>query len=282
MKDFFKFLIILIFGVYNYHLFSTNQLGIYISQRFFDFSFITSLVAISVSLVGMLYLAFINRDKIKKCLKSLNFNNTYYKLIVLAAVVALAFIININLLLICLILSWVLLRSSKLKPSLTYIVLIIAIGVMVLIPPKSLSSITAFQRESDFNSVTLDGDPTPIQAFANTDNYNLGEWISAISYNPDLNSYIGKSVKVSGFVFPKETFGDDMFLVSRFVVTCCAVDARPLGLPVQFNWRDNFKVDDWVEVLGKFDVQNINDREQLVIIAEGLRKIDIPSNPYIY
>lgn len=281
MKHIFKYLIILAFGGYNYHLYTTNQLGIYINQRFFDFTYLMSVLAIAFSLLGIAYVVFENRSEIKKSLSEIQ-NNQYLKIMIIGVMIILSIAVNINLLLLALILSFTLLKNVKLKPSLSYIGMFIAIGVMVFTAPKSLSSITAFQRESDFNSVTLQGSRSPIQAFSNTENYDLGEWISSIMYNPDISSYEGKSVSVRGFIFPRDGFGEDIFMASRFVVTCCAVDARPVGLPVKFEWKDKFKIDEWVRATGKFEVQNINGQDVLVIVAENVEKVDVPSNPYIY
>ncbi len=281
MKLFLKLIIILVFGGYNLYLYTTNQINNYINPNFFEYSHIASLTALSVSLLGLLYLLFKNYKTIKPWI--LKYRGFIGKFIILFVVGFLAFVVNVNLLLLDLLLTIVFFKKVHIPVYISYLGLTICLLLFIFTAPKSLSSITAYQRESDFNTVSLQGSSSVVQTFSNTDNYDLGDWITSLNYNPDLSFYKGKNVNVKGFIFKKDSLGSNIFLVSRFVITCCAVDARPVGMPViSGNWDKEFKVDDWVLVHGKFDIQNIEGKDQLVIIADNLEKIDEPNNPYIY
>jgi uncharacterized membrane protein YcgQ (UPF0703/DUF1980 family) len=66
-------------------------------------------------------------------------------------------------------------------------------------------------------------------------------------------------------------------------MTCCAVDARPIGVPVyQPNWRNTYKADQWVDVQGTF-IQNPEAGAIAVAIGpKSITPISEPDNPYVY
>lgn len=172
----------------------------------------------------------------------------------------------------------ILLAGDVLKPFLLFLV----IGLGVILPSSQISSATADQRIGNFNSVNLGSQGETINNFnSNTKNYDIGDWIISLSYNPELDNYVGKEVDVSGFIFSPQYLPENTFLVSRFVIRCCAADATPVGLNVEYEWDNEFKTDEWVRVIGKFEKRNINGKEDLIIILEKIERIDIPERPYI-
>jgi uncharacterized membrane protein YcgQ (UPF0703/DUF1980 family) len=67
-------------------------------------------------------------------------------------------------------------------------------------------------------------------------------------------------------------------------VTCCAVDAQPIGVPVYLpGWQDDFEVDDWVSVTGAF-VSNpsTSSRQAIVLSPTETIPTEQPSQPYVY
>jgi putative membrane protein len=144
-----------------------------------------------------------------------------------------------------------------------------------------LSSATFSQRSLDLNTLNMDDlESSELSGFVrNSENITLGEWVKAINLNPDLEDYVGKNVKVSGFVF-KPDEESNLFMVSRFIVTCCAVDARPVGIFVDSD--EKLRQDQWIEVKGVFDIVEINKEPTLVIKENEIKEIEIPAQPYIY
>jgi len=67
------------------------------------------------------------------------------------------------------------------------------------------------------------------------------------------------------------------------VITCCAADVYPAGLPVQLPTnRDQYPPDTWLEVEGQMTTANIAGKRRLTIKANSIRKIPQPKNPYSY
>ncbi|NEP27497.1 TIGR03943 family protein, partial [Moorena sp. SIO3I6] len=97
------------------------------------------------------------------------------------------------------------------------------------------------------------------------------------------DAYTGQKVKVDGFVVIAPNLPPDHLLISRFVITCCAADAYPLGLPVKLTEnRNDYPSDTWIEVEGNMITETLDDKRQLVIEASGIKKIPEPENPYYY
>lgn len=141
--------------------------------------------------------------------------------------------------------------SSK---NVLYTILFLVVSLAILFPSEGIRSTGADQRYSSFNgTTTLSGDSIAQKFNADTTSYNLGEWVNSLAFNPDYSYYVGKEVKLTGFIFSPDKFENGTFLISRFVVRCCAADASPVGLKVKYqDWEKTFKEDQWVEIKGKF------------------------------
>lgn len=166
---------------------------------------------------------------------------------------------------------------------LAYIFLFIIV-VAIILPARSLSSTTVSQREADLNALNADYTLSTAQKFSqNTENFSLKDWVVSLKFNPDFSLYDNREADVSGFIFNPPEYEDDIFLVSRFVITCCAIDARPVGLLVYSpGWVDSFKKDEWIRVKGRTEIIEKNGQELLVLNPENIETIDTPNDPYIY
>lgn len=87
----------------------------------------------------------------------------------------------------------------------------------------------------------------------------------------------GKEVAVEGLVY-KIKGEKTRFIIVRFLITCCAADATPLGITVNYAKADELKQDTWIKVYGKCVVTN----KKPLIIAEKVEKKPAPSDPYLY
>lgn len=158
---------------------------------------------------------------------------------------------------------------------------------LVALPPATLSAETASQRDivgstagSDAQLVE-DADAAPTEAFAK---FTVVDWSSLLRQTGDLEFYAGKPVDVVGFIVADADAPQDVFLVSRFIVTCCAVDAQPVGVPVYSpGWQQRLAVDDWVRVTGEFTTNPAAASTQpLAIDPAAVEIVEQPSEPYLY
>lgn len=170
---------------------------------------------------------------------------------------------------------------------------LLATGLVLLaayaLPARTLSSGTADQRGDNFNVARVDpsggsaGDTLALFG-ADTGRLAIADWVSAFALEADAGFYAGKEVDVVGFVYHPEGAPADVFYVSRFRVTCCAVDAQPLGLPVRSpGWQGRFETDSWVRVAGVFakDPYGVAVGEPVVVDPQSVEPTGQPENPYV-
>lgn len=166
------------------------------------------------------------------------------------------------------------------------VLLCLAFAVFIVIKPAILGSSTVTQRGVNTNTAVLTNSDTSSLLFGNNDYSNLSikDWSSLRAQLSDPAYYRDKKVNVSGFVSASKNDSPDIFYVSRFVVTCCAVDASPVGVPVyKPNWKTVFAEDEWVHVEGSYIDNPANDRtEKSVVKPLTLQKISQPKDPYVY
>ncbi len=164
------------------------------------------------------------------------------------------------------------------------VVTVTVVAVLVL-PPRTLTQSTVTQRA--LNSSTVASDAAPDQELLGTSDFStLGvkDWSQLLAQTTDPTFFTSKSVDITGFVSADPDDPDDVFYVTRFVVTCCAVDAQPVGVPVyQPGWKSTLQTDEWVRVTGPFASNpSAKSRQPLAVMPQGVQQVDQPADPYVY
>lgn len=158
---------------------------------------------------------------------------------------------------------------------------------LVVVPPATLSSATASQR--DIVGSTVGSDSQNVDEVANADDeliasFTVVDWSSLLRQTSDPSFYANKTADVVGFITASDEDPSNIFYLSRFTVTCCAVDAQPTGVAVYApDWQNEFEIDSWVEVTGSFET-NPSSRSDLplVLVPETMTAVERPSEPYLY
>ncbi|OKH18371.1 TIGR03943 family protein [Hydrococcus rivularis NIES-593] len=163
-----------------------------------------------------------------------------------------------------------------------------------LIAPTVLTSQAALQRGVTESLPITRSQPQSFRATTRPEERSIVDWIRTLNAYPEPDAYAGQPVKVTGFVVHLPHLSDNYLLISRFIITCCAVDAYPVGLPVKLeSSRNNYPPDTWLEIEGEMMVETLPQHEQtmkettaqkrqLVIAAKSLKKIPTPADPYSY
>ena len=110
------------------------------------------------------------------------------------------------------------------------------------------------------------------------------DWIRTLNVYPEPDAYADQPVKVSGFVVHMPDWPDDHFMIARFVLTCCAADAYPVGLPVSLTPLGNLcqnRMPGW-RWLATMQTGTLSGKRQLVIGSPAITEIPEPRNPYEY
>ncbi|HEX8226614.1 MAG TPA: TIGR03943 family protein [Candidatus Saccharimonadales bacterium] len=170
-------------------------------------------------------------------------------------------------------------------------VCLFAFMALLVSKPATLTTATAQQRGINSSVAAADttDDSIPTNAvplFGESDYTNLSvrDWSSLLSQTQNEAYFKGKSVNITGFVTPDESDSQNIFFVSRFVVSCCAVDARPIGVPIYSpDWQQSYKADAWVRVEGAF-MSNPSSRSQQAVVVQpvSVKPMEQPKDPYVY
>lgn len=172
-------------------------------------------------------------------------------------------------------------------PSLTVLVAGFVLVAAYALPARTLSSDTADQRSENFNNTQVqpagsESSETLALFESDTSKLSIADWSSVFSLKTSPSFYAGKKVDVTGFVFHPEGTPQDILYVSRFRITCCSVDAQPLGVPVYSpGWQGEFEEDSWVHVVGSFAESDQDIAEPAAVTPESIEPVDQPADPYV-
>lgn len=289
MPKWLSFTIILLLGVYALILQSKDQLILYISPRYLLSATLAAVVCIVFACAGFVWLVarygFADRMKFINRIRSTNFRNP--KLVAILAALLFAYFTPLGFILLILVLLIPLSQDEKVLkvPLLIEFLVFGFILAGFVLPAQTLSSQAASQRATSLNTIAFSPELTATSLFSfDSDKYDIGDWVRRINADPNLGDYVDKKVNITGFVFKSDQLPSNMFLAARFIISCCAVDARPVGLPVKLEgWEKTFNTDEWVSVTGRFVIENINGSDVLIVVPdEAPQKIAMPTRPYIY
>ncbi|MCM8817881.1 MAG: hypothetical protein NC915_00105 [Candidatus Omnitrophica bacterium] len=180
---------------------------------------------------------------------------------------------------------------------LSFCVFLFPLILFIIVRPNTLPTYTALKRGVHTEFLThnvLKSLQEKIEEEGKYKKLTIKQLLSFLKSKPEQIN--GKDVVVEGMVYKE----NEKFMLIRFLITCCAADATPLGIEVEykgmkeepkdyeethpipknieFKEKEEFKNDDWVKVKGKVKIEN----DKIVIYAESIEKINQPIDPYLY
>ena len=155
-----------------------------------------------------------------------------------------------------------------------------AVVAMLVLPPATLTSATAENRDIAGSTALASADTTQLVGGDST-TFTVKDWATLLHQGLGDDFFAGKPAAFSGFLVASDD--PDIVYVARFLVTCCAVDAQPLAVPVLLpGWQNDFAADDWVEVAGGFSPNpEAGATEPIVLVPKTVNQIDQPAQPYV-
>ncbi|MCC3465782.1 MAG: TIGR03943 family protein [Microcoleus sp. PH2017_06_SFM_O_A] len=153
------------------------------------------------------------------------------------------------------------------------------------VTPRTFTSQTALERGLTESLPITRLQPQEFRNTTKPERRSLIEWVRLLNFNPEPDTYRGQKVKVQGFVIHPPNVAEQYMWIGRFIITCCAADAYPIGLPVKLaigQSRTAFAPDSWLEIEGETIVEELQGKRKLIIQASSLRSIPEPKNPYDY
>jgi uncharacterized repeat protein (TIGR03943 family) len=173
--------------------------------------------------------------------------------------------------------------AGGIRAALAATIVVGAAFALLVLPPATLTSATASQRSINSSGTTRDQD-APAFVGGDTSQFTVKDWALLLRQSPDASTFADETVDVTGFVTASPDDPENVFYVARFVVTCCAVDAQPVGVPVYLpGWAERFESDQWVTASGPI-VPNPGSpsAEALLLAPDEISVTDQPDQPYVY
>jgi uncharacterized repeat protein (TIGR03943 family) len=156
---------------------------------------------------------------------------------------------------------------------------VLAIAVIV---PRPLGAFAANRAAATRPAATrADFGPLPAPAaLGGPVDLPLTQFVGRAVYDQG-RSLRGATVRLTGFVAPDRRGGG--FLLTRFVITCCAADARPVRVAVRNVAPPWPAPDTWVEVTGTWrpEPRAPEDARPPVLDVATLTPTTAPANPYL-
>ncbi|HXF61066.1 MAG TPA: TIGR03943 family protein [Caldilineaceae bacterium] len=164
--------------------------------------------------------------------------------------------------------------------------LLVALPIVLglAVPPRPLGVSALDNREMSL-SLEQSALPAAVQAAAAkaAAERTILDWWRAFQTTTDYSTLAGQEAKVVGFVYRNpERYGEDHFLLTRFVVSCCVADAAVVGLVVRWPETAMLQDDQWVEVSGVFAPSQLEGWEAPVLAAKTVTPVATPTQPYLY
>ncbi|MGO9119392.1 MAG: TIGR03943 family putative permease subunit [Desulfomonilaceae bacterium] len=93
--------------------------------------------------------------------------------------------------------------------------------------------------------------------------------------------YEGRRVTTTGMVYRDEKLPDNSFFCYQLSMFCCAADARPVGILIEYDKAKTLSRGEWVKVEGIVGFTNIEDGHVPKITAEKVESTKPPKNQYL-
>lgn len=162
-------------------------------------------------------------------------------------------------------------------PSWRTLVFLVPVIVGLLVPARPLSA--ASGQASSLGALQL---ASHVSSGSPGDNF--GSWIGALADHPDPSWWASQRVTLVGFTAQQDGLPARSFVVGRYLVTCCVVDATLLGFPVQLDHGALPAQGSWVQVTGVFGRRYWTDPHGTnypLILHAHIVPVTVPSSPYL-
>ncbi len=139
---------------------------------------------------------------------------------------------------------------------------------------KASSRTMAAAGDQTSNAVTSSG-AMPIQII---------DMLYAVQMPSYREEFEGKQVELTGQFVPLTTGNakGDRFQVIRLFVTCCAADAKPVGVTVQYDKPLKVSEMDWLKITGTPTFPLEGGKHTAILVATKVEPCAAPAEPFVY
>lgn len=156
------------------------------------------------------------------------------------------------------------------------------LGVLVPARPLGASALARQGLNTAGSSVPAGGAGAAVRLDLAPQDRTILDWARAFNYAETPAQFDGQLADVVGFVYHNPVLPAGQFMVSRFIVTCCAADASGVALLVAWPEAAALAENAWVRVRGPVRAAELNGQPIPLILAETVEPTDQPEHPYMY
>jgi uncharacterized repeat protein (TIGR03943 family) len=160
--------------------------------------------------------------------------------------------------------------------------MLVPLLIGVLIPARPLDSSAFATKGFNTNSPLVSADSSAQLFETDSEERNVLDWIKLFNYQRDISQFLGQKASVIGFVYFDDSLDQNQFLVSRFVVSCCAADGFAVAMVGEWDQAATLEKDSWVLVKGTVKSITLNDQVVPLIQAESVQAVPAPEQPYLF
>lgn len=156
-----------------------------------------------------------------------------------------------------------------------------AVVILLVLPPATLSVQVASERDVADSSLRISESGSVSLVGADSTTFTVKDWAILLGTR-DSGSILNKQANVTGFAVGSDD--PNIYFLSRFLISCCAVDAQPVGVPVYDpGWSSRFPAGTWLDVSGAFTSgADVTAAPAFVLRPSAVEIIEEPSNPYVF
>lgn len=97
----------------------------------------------------------------------------------------------------------------------------------------------------------------------------------------DLDTYVGKKIQFTGFVYRLYDFSNEQFVLGRQMIVSSDMQAVVVGFLCHLNGADKYKDGSWVEIEGTITKGDYHGAIPVIEI-ESIKEVKTPSDEYVY
>ena len=136
----------------------------------------------------------------------------------------------------------------------------------------SLENVRGLSNLSELSALS-----TPIQPQAKA--AEVGDLLIAAQTAESRKEWTHRRVELTGQLYPT---GENRFELTRMLILCCAADAQPLAVRVEFQEKPHLADLAWAKVVGTVDFTKKDATDIPFVTAETITPIPQPAEPYVY
>jgi putative membrane protein len=160
--------------------------------------------------------------------------------------------------------------------------LLVPLVLGLLVPPQPLGTAALAHRDLNLAlQVALVAPSDAIHYATEQRDFDLLDWLLLFQQEGEA-AISGQAAELTGFVYRRSNLAPDTWLLNRYVISCCAADAIPVGIAVRAPGSVAPSNDQWVRVVGRFSVEVQDGQLSPILLADAVTPVDQPEHPYLY